>query len=487
MWRRTSSPAKRGTIVLDWVTDYLSLIMFVSMFFFIFLGYPVAFIMGGLALVFGVAGWYLGVFNMVGLSDIVLRMWAGVAADPVLASIPMFIFMGAILERSGSARDMLAATEILMKWCPGALAVSVMVMGTILAAPIGVVGAAVITLSVIALPQMLASGYNKELAIGTIASAGTLGILIPPAIMLVVMAEMLATSAGNLFLGAVMPGLLLSGLYLLYIVAVSILRPGMAPKLPPEYGPQTRGEFWYALWRGLFPMTALMVIVLGSIFAGWATPTESGAVGVLGSMLIAALNNRLTFQMMREAIFSSCRANGLVFLILLGATGFSYVFRVLVGDELMISTLAYFGIDTKWEMLTFIMVLIFLLGFPFEWIEICLIVLPVFGPILAKFDFSDHIGNKAALMTWFATLVAVNLQTAFMTPPFGATLFYMKGTAPPGVTMSDVFRAMYPFVALQVLGLMLCIYFPSISLWLPRIGRASCRERVEVAVVAGSW
>src|SRR5688572_26150463 len=456
-------------MVFDWLADHLALIMFVSMFFFIFLGYPVAFIMGGLALLFGLAGAYLGVFRLIGLSDVVLRMWAGVAADPVLASIPMFIFMGAILERSGSAKDMLSATEVLLKWCPGALAVAVMVMGTILAAPIGVVGAAVITLSVIALPQMMAAGYNKELAIGTIGSAGTLGILIPPAIMLVVMAEMLATSAGNLFLGAVMPGFLLSGLYLTYIIAVSILRPGMAPKLPPDFGPQTRSEFWFALWRGLFPMTALMVIVLGSIFAGWATPTESGAVGVIGSLIIAALNRRATLKMLNEAIFATCKANGLVFLIILGATGFSYVFRVLGGDDLMVSTLGYFGIDTKWEMLTFVMVLIFLLGFPFEWIEICLIVLPIFGPILMKYDFSDHLGSNAALMTWFGTLVAVNLQTAFMTPPFGATLFYMKGTAPPGVTMGDVYRAMYPFVALQILGLMLCVYFPSISLWLPRL------------------
>jgi tripartite ATP-independent transporter DctM subunit len=455
--------------MFDWFGDNLALIMFVSMFFFIFIGYPVAFIMGGLSMAFALMGWWLGVFNPVGLYNIVPRMWGGVAADPILASIPMFIFMGAILERSGSAKDMLSATEVLLRWCPGALAVSVMVMGTILAAPIGVVGAAVVTLSVIALPQMLAAGYDKRLAIGTIASAGTLGILIPPAIMLVVMAEMLATSAGNLFLSTIMPGLLLSGLYLVYIVAVAIFRPGVAPKLPPEYGPQTRAEFWWVLLTGLFPMTFLMVIVLGSIFAGWATPTESGAVGVLGSMLIAAFNGRLKIKMLNEAIYDSCRANGLVFLIFLGATGFSYVFRVLGGDDLMISTLAYFGIDTKWEMLTFVMVLIFLLGFPFEWIEICLIVLPVFGPILAKFDFSDHIGNNAALMTWFGTLVAVNLQTAFMTPPFGATLFYMKGTAPPGVTMTDVFRAMYPFVALQVVGLLLCVYFPSISLWLPRM------------------
>ena len=174
--------------------------------------------------------------------------------------------------------------------------------------------------------------------------------------------------------------------------------------------------------------------------------------------------------MVNESIRSACRANGMVFMIFLGATGFSYVFRVLGGDDVMISTLRDFGIDTKWEMLIFLMVLIFLLGFPFEWIEICLIVLPVFGPILVKFDFSDHLGgSNAVLMTWFGTLVAVNLQTSFMTPPFGATLFYMKGTAPPGITMGDVYRGMYPFVGLQVIGLILCIWFPGIVLWLPRL------------------
>jgi tripartite ATP-independent transporter DctM subunit len=264
--------------------------------------------MGGMALFFAIVGSLLGVFSLIGLYDVVLRMWGGVAVDPVLASVPMFIFMGTILERSGSAMDMLKATEVLLKRVPGALAVAVMVMGTILAAPIGVVGAAVVTLSVIALPQMLASGYDKRLAIGTIASAGTLGILIPPAIMLVVMAEMLATSAGSLFLAATMPGFVLSGLYLLYIIGVAVLKPSQAPKLPPDYGPQTRGEFWTAVWRGLFPMTALMVIVIGSIFAGWATPTESGAVGVFGSILIAALNRRLTMTMMNEAVMSACRA-----------------------------------------------------------------------------------------------------------------------------------------------------------------------------------
>jgi tripartite ATP-independent transporter DctM subunit len=455
--------------MLAWITEYLSLIMFITMFFVIFCGFPVAFVMGGSGLVFALIGWWLGVFPLPTLSNILLRMWGGVAMDPVLVSIPMFIFMGSILERSGSAKDMLVATEILLKRVPGGLAVAVMVMGTILAAPIGVVGAAVILLSVIALPQMLSSGYNKHLAIGTIASAGTLGILIPPAIMLVVMAEMLNTSAGALFAAATMPGFLRSGLYLIYILVIAVVRPSAAPKLPADYGPQTWSALWTVMWKGLFPMTFLMVIVLGAIFAGWATATESAGVGVLGSFLIAALNGRLTLRMTNEAIRSACRANAMVFLIFLGATGFSYVFRVLGGDDVMISTLAYFGIDTKWEMLAFIMVLIFLLGFPFEWIEICLIVLPVFAPILARYDFSDHIGDKSYLLCWFGTLVAVNLQTSFMTPPFGATLFYMKGTVPPGITMSDVYRAMYPFVALQVIGLLLCIYCPGIVLWLPRV------------------
>ncbi len=453
----------------DLFVDNLALVMFIAMFFVIFIGYPVAFVLGGTGLLFGVVGWYFDVIRLQQLSQVNLRMWGGVASDPVLVSIPMFIFMGAILERSGTAKDMLSATEILLKRVPGGLAVAVMVMGTILAAPIGVVGAAVVLLSIISLPQMLAAGYNKHLAIGTVASAGTLGILIPPAIMLVVMAEMLQTSAGALFAAATMPGLLLSGLYLVYIIAIGIFRPDMAPRLPPEFGPQTRAEFWNTMWRGLAPMTFLMIVVLGSIFAGWATATESAGVGCLGAILIAKMNSRLSFKMMQEAIVDSCRANAMVFLLFLGATCFSLVFRLLDGDTVMLNALAFFGVDTKWEVLIFLMVLVFLLGFPFEWIEICLIVLPVFVPILLKLDFADHLGDKSYLMPWFGTLVAVNLQTSFMTPPFGATLFYMKGTAPPGITMSDIYKGMYPFVALQILGLVLCIYFPSIVLWLPKI------------------
>ena len=456
--------------MLDWLADNLALIMFVSMFFFIFIGYPVAFIMGGLALVFARRRLVARRRStLIGLSDIVLRMWGGVANDPVLASIPMFIFMGAILERSGSAKDMLDATEVLLKRCPGALAVSVMVMGTILAAPIGVVGAAVITLSVIALPQMLAAGYDKRLAIGTIASAGTLGILIPPAIMLVVMAEMLATSAGNLFLAAIMPGFLLSGLYLVYIIARRDLQAGRRAQAA-------------ARLRAADPRRVLVRAVARPV-------PHDGAAGGRARLDLRRLGDADRERRRRRARLHVHRRaeqapdhqddeRGDLLLLPRQRPGVPDLPR---RDRLLLRVprarrrrsddldAGLFRHRHQVGDAAFIMVLIFLLGFPFEWIEICLIVLPVFGPILAKFDFSDHIGNKAALMTWFGTLVAVNLQTAFMTPPFGATLFYMKGTAPPGVTMSDVFRAMYPFVALQVLGLVLCIYFPSISLWLPRL------------------
>jgi len=455
--------------VIAWFADNLALIMFVTMFVVIFCGYPVAFVLGGTGLAFALFAWALGDFPLIKLSNILLRMWGGVAVDPVLVSLPMFIFMGAILERSGVAKDMLDASQVMLRRMPGGLAIAVMVMGTILAAPIGVVGASVVMLSLISLPPLLKAGYDKRLSIGTIGSAGTLGILIPPSIMLVVMAEMLNTSAGALFAAATIPGFVLSGLYLLYIWGVALVRPDLAPKLPPEHGPQTSRETLIVVSRGMLPMTVLMVVVLGSIFAGWATATESAGVGCLGAILIAWVNGRFEMTMMREAIRDSCRANGLVFMVILGATGFSMVFRELGGDDLMLSMLYKLGIDTPWEMMAFVMVLIFLLGFPFEWIEICLIVLPIFGPILMKMDFSSHIGDMVGFMPWFATLVAVNLQTSFMSPPFGATLFYMKGTVPADCSMTDVYRGTYPFLVLQVIGLALCLAFPELSLWLPRI------------------
>jgi tripartite ATP-independent transporter DctM subunit len=287
--------------------------------------------------------------------------------------------------------------------------------------------------------------------------------------MLVVMGEMLNTSVGSLFAAAMMPGLVLSGLYTLYILYFAIRHPDLAPPLSAEFTPQSRAEFWREMWHGMFPMTFLMVVVLGAIFAGFATATESAGVGVLGALLLAWFNGELNVPMLKAAIRDAARANALVFLLFLGATGFSYVFRAIGGDDLMFTVLNALGITTKWEILAFVMLLIFFLGFPFEWIEICLIVLPIFVPVLSRLDFGDYLGDKTWFMPWFATLVAVNLQTSFMTPPFGATLFYMKGTVPPGITMTDVYRGMTPFVFLQLIGLGLCVAFPELALWLPRI------------------
>lgn len=451
---------------MNWVSDSLALLMFVSMFFVIFCGFPVAFVLGGTALVFGVIGWFLEVFNFGGFSNIVFRIWGGVATDPVMVAVPMFIFMGTLLERSGVASDMLRATERLLGRAPGGLAIGVLAMGTILAASIGVVGASVVLLSMMALPQMLQQGYDKRLSVGTIGAAGTLGILIPPSVMLVVFGEMLSTSAGALFAAAVAPGLLLSGLYVMYVLGVAALSPARAPRLDRSLFADRNALF--DIVRGIGPMFALMFIVLGSIFAGWATATEASGVGVLGAMAIAAMNKRLNTKMLFEAGYNAAKANAMVFMIFVGGTAFAYVFRVLGGDEMVLTVLAYFGIDTRWEVLAFVMVLVFLLGFPFEWLEICMIVLPIFVPILQQFDFGDHLGSASYFMPWFATLLALNLQTSFMSPPFGATLFYLKGIAPSSVTMGDVYSGMTPFVLLQLLGLILCIAFPEIALWLPR-------------------
>jgi tripartite ATP-independent transporter DctM subunit len=354
---------------------------------------------------------------------------------------------------------------------PGGLAMSVTLMGTIMAASTGIVGASVIMLTLIALPAMLARQYNKELAVGTIASAGTLGILIPPSIMLVLMGDLLAVPVGTLFAGALLPGLVLSALYLFYILGLAFWRPDLAPPMAADEGPANRREFWTMIFKSFVPPAFLIFLVLGSIYLGWATPTEAAGVGGAGALLLAWWNKRLSYQMMKETIESAALTNAMVFFIFCGATLFAFVFRALGGDDIVQHLLKAMGIDTGWEILIFLMVLVFILGFFFDWIEICLIVLPVFAPILQKVDFSAHIGpgTGPVFLTWFIVLMSVNLQTAFLTPPFGFTLFYMKGTVPPSVTMAHIYRGIVPFVILQLVGLALVMIFPKIALWLPRV------------------
>jgi tripartite ATP-independent transporter DctM subunit len=288
--------------------------------------------------------------------------------------------------------------------------------------------------------------------------------------MLVVMGDLLQVSVGTLFAAALVPGLILSVLYLVYIGTASFLNPGIAPPLPADIGPKTPREFWAMTGRGFFPPVFLVVLVLGSIFGGWATPTEAAGVGAFGALLLAFARGRLTRPLMREVILQSGLTNAMVFLLFFGATLFAYVFRALGGDEAVRAVMRAGGLDTAWEIFIFVQVLVFALGFFFDWIEICLIVLPVFAPLLQGLDFSSHVGQGASVifLTWFIVTLAVNLQTSFLTPPFGFALFCMRGAMPPPVTMAHVYRGIVPFVLLQLTGLALTILWPEVVLWLPR-------------------
>jgi tripartite ATP-independent transporter DctM subunit len=455
---------------MEWIAEHLSLILFFVLALALFCGFPVAFVLGGIAILFGAIGMLLDVFQPVQFFNLLPRIWGSAASNPILVAVPMFIFMGTVLERSGVANDLLHCLQVLLRKIPGGLAMSVTLMGTIMAATTGIVGASVVMLTLIALPAMMERGYSKQLAVGTIASAGTLGILIPPSIMLVIMGDLLAVSVGSLFAAAVIPGLILSLLYLIYIGVLSFAKPHLAPPLPPDVGPKTRAEFWQMILKSFLPPLFLIVLVLGSIFGGWATPTEAAGVGAFGALLLAWWNKRLDMKSLKETIASAALTNGMVFFIFFGATMFSFVFRALGGDEVVVGLLERAGLNTGWEILIFMMVLVFVLGFFFDWIEICLIVLPIFAPVLKGVEFGPHLGEGGPILfvTWFVIMMSVNLQTSFLTPPFGFTLFYMKGTVPPSITMAHIYRGIVPFVLLQVLGLILVIVFPELALWLPR-------------------
>jgi tripartite ATP-independent transporter DctM subunit len=455
---------------MDWLEHHLALVLFFVLAIALFCGFPVAFVLGGIAIMFGAIGILFDVFQPIQFFNLLPRVWGTAASNPILVAVPMFIFMGTMLERSGVADDLLRCLQVLLRRVPGGLAMSVTLMGTIMAATTGIVGASVVMLTMIALPAMLERGYDKRLAVGTIASAGTLGILIPPSIMLIIMGDLLSVSVGSLFAAAVVPGLILAMLYLIYIGTTSFLNPGSAPALPDDVGPKSQAEFWRMIGKSFFPPVFLIVLVLGSIFGGWATPTEAAGVGSFGAILLAWMKGALSRKTMREVIERTGLTNAMVFFIIFGATLFSFVFRSLGGDDLIVELLAAIGITTGWEILTFMLILTFLLGFFFDWIEITLIVLPVFAPVLQGVDFGPHLGDGGPILflSWFVIMLSVNLQTSFLTPPFGFTLFYMKGTVPPSVSMGHIYRGIVPFVALQLLGLLLVLAFPELALWLPR-------------------
>jgi len=437
--------------------------MFIAFIGLIFTGFPVAWVLGGLAVVFTALaivldadfGIPLGI-DWAYTSLSVDRIW-NLMENWVLVALPLFIFMGLMLDRSGVAADLMTNVVRLFGRVRGGLAVTVTVIGVLLAASTGIIGASVVLLALLGLPIMLECGYRAELAAGTVASVGTLGILIPPSIMLVMMADRLAMSVGDLFLGALFPGLLLGALYVLYILVYARLRPSVAPL--PEDVPPVDWRVILDVMRAALPAAGLILAVLGSIFFGIATPTEAAGVGAAGAMLLAGLRKRLGGSVMRDVMRETSRTTGFIFAIFVGATAYSLVLRGLGGDQLI--ERAFLGLPFgPTGILVSILAFTFLLGFFLDWIEITLVVLPLVAPVVEGLGFD---------LVWFTVLFAVCLQTSFLTPPVGFALFYLKGVAPPEVDIRTIYRGVVPFILLQLLGLAIIFSWEDLVTWLPRV------------------
>jgi tripartite ATP-independent transporter DctM subunit len=368
------------------------------------------------------------------------------------------------MEKTRIAEDLLLTLQKLLARVPGGLALAVVLMGTILAAATGIIGASVVMLTVMALPTMIRAGYAKPIATGTVASAGTLGILIPPSVMLVFMSDLLSLNLAKVFVAAFLPGLFLAGVYLVYLVARSILRPGETPSAGALMKEDREGLWREAIVSVSFPLI-LIIAVLGSIIGGLASPTEASGVGAFAALMLGLLRGRISFKVLGEVTDSSLRTIALLFFIFAAATAFSYVFRKIGGDDFIIDLARSLNLG-DWALLFTMMAIVFVMGFFFDWIEITLILLPIFAPIVGLMDLGDHIA-KVDLVYWFTILIAVNLQTSFLTPPFGFALFYMKGAAGDMVSMRDIYRGIIPFVMLQVAVLFILIWQPEIAMWLP--------------------
>lgn len=426
-----------------------ALVMFAVAMGALLLGYPVAFTLGAVATLFGFIALGLDFFSL-----LPLRIW-GIMTNFTLLAVPLFIFMGVTLEKSGLAEDLLETMAMLFGRVRGGLAFSVIVVGALLAATTGVVGATVVTMGVIALPAMLKHGYSPSLATGTIAAAGTLGQVIPPSIVLILLADVIGVPIGALFMAAVVPGSILIVLYAIYIGIKAWLDPTSAPPIE-----RLSDRLIIArILKSLIPPLVLIVAVLGSILFGIASPTESAAIGGVGAMALAAAHRRLSLDTLQLAAIQTMRLTSMVFIILIGATAFGLVFKGMGGDRLVHDI--FIGLPGReWTFLLVSQAVIFILGFFLDFVEICFIVVPILTPI-ATFLGLD--------LLWFALLIAVNLQTSFLTPPFGFSLFYLKAVAPASIKIQQIYRGVIPFVVMQLLTLTLIVTFPQIALWLPNL------------------
>ena len=436
------------------MAELLPLILFLAIFLTLLTGYPVSFTLGGLSVLMG-----LMVFGTDLFSFLPLRIW-GIMNNYVLIAVPLFVYMGVMLEKSGLAEDLLETMAMLFGRLRGGLAISVVVVGALLAASTGIVGATVVTMGLLSLPTMLKRGYSIELATGTIAASGTLGQIIPPSIVLVLLGSVMNVSVGDMFMGAVLPGFLLVGLYLLWIVIISIFKPKSAPAMPASERAAFQREGMARRIINAFVLPFFLVIaVLGSIFAGIASPTEAAAVGAFGATLLTIVQGRFNLETLRAVMRETTFLTSMVFIILVGATAFGLVFRGLDGDVHLTDFIMHHQFAPH-EFLALMMVIIFVLGFFIDFIEIIFIIVPVVVPIFNQMDVN---------LLWLGILFAMNLQTSFLTPPFGFALFYLKGVAPPQVRTSDIYRGIIPFIVIQLIGLVLVILFPELATWLPEV------------------
>ncbi|MGB3491972.1 MAG: TRAP transporter large permease subunit [Elainellaceae cyanobacterium] len=448
------------------MVEYLGLWMFVGALVLIFTGYPVAFALGGSGILFAIVGVAVGEFDAILFSALPQRIF-GIMSNYVLLAIPFFILMGTVLQRSGLAEDLLETFGILFGRMRGGLAIGVILVGTLLAAATGVVGATVVSMGMISLPIMLRYGYNPSMATGIIAASGTLGQVIPPSVVLIVLGDQLGVSVGDLFLGSLLPGLALASMYLLYTVAIAIFRPKMLPALPAEMLTLSKAQLAVRVMKVMMPPLVLILVVLGSIFAGVATPTEAGAMGVVGALVLAALNRRLTLNTLLESVRSSVELTTMVIVLLLGATIFSLVFRGL-GGALLVEELLVSLPGGVVSFLIFVNLLVFVLGFFLDYFEIVFIIVPLMIPVVQQFasELLPNVENPGgAILVWFGVMLGVNLQTSFLTPPFGFSLFYLRGVAPPEIKTTSIYRGVIPFIIIQLVALLLIIRFPGLVVW----------------------
>ena len=441
--------------------DWLGPTMFLGALVILGIGYPVAFSLGATAIVFGIIGVSLGIFDPIIIRAMPSRIF-NVMSNYTLLAIPYFIFLGSMLEKSGLAEDLLDTMGILFGPIRGGLAISVVIVGALLAATTGVVAATVVAMGLISLPIMLRYGYNKELACGVICAAGTLGQIIPPSVVLVVLGDQIGVSVGRLFLGSLIPGLLLSAALAFYCWVVALLKPEMAPALPLSARSISGAALAKRVFQVMIPPLLLIVAVLGSIFFGISTATEAGAVGALGATLLAAANRRLTWKNFIAVCDATMRATTMVIFILIGSTAFALVFRALSGDKFVFDLMANLP-GGDWGFLIVSMLIVFFLGFFIDFFEICFIVIPLFVPVAKALGFDQN------NLIWFGVLLGANLQTSFLTPPFGFALFYLRGVAPAGVTTGDIYRGVIPFIAIQLMIVVILIFFPQLALWLPAV------------------